>query len=101
MLGRQNPLDHWKDLFGAGSEPSADPRRYPSLDEVRKAFQDLRAETIKILSGLTDADLDTPSECCPPEAKEFVGTYGKCFLIAMVNTATVVNARAFHRMRTA
>src|SRR5947208_38609 len=35
MLGRANPLAHWKEIFGAGSEPSADARRYPSLDETR------------------------------------------------------------------
>ena len=88
MLGRVNPLDHWKSLFGRGSEPSAEATRYPAFDEVKKAFQDLRAQTLKVLSTLTDADLDQPSKACPPELGEFVGTFGQCFLITILNTMT-------------
>lgn len=88
MLGQANPVGHWEGLFGRGSEPSADPTRYPALDEIKKAFQDLRAETLEVLSTLTDADLDQPSKGCPPELREFVGTYGQCFLITILNTMT-------------
>jgi hypothetical protein len=86
MLGRANPLAHWKDLFGFGSEPSAEAKRYPAFEEVKKAFQDLRAETMNVLSTLTDTDLDRPSKSCPPELKEFVGTYGGCFFVMIMNT---------------
>jgi uncharacterized damage-inducible protein DinB len=88
MLGRPNPLAHWKDLFGPGTEPSAAAARYPTFDVVRKAFQDQRAETMKVLNTLTDADLDRQCQDCPPELTQFVGTYGQCFLLAIMHAAT-------------
>jgi hypothetical protein len=86
MLGRANPLGQWRALFGFGSEPSAEPARYPPFDEVLKAFKGLRAETLKVLGTLTDDDLDQPSKDCPPELKQFLGTFGQCFLIPILNT---------------
>lgn len=88
MLGRENPLAHWKELFGNGSEPSAEAARYPTFDVVKKAFLDQRAEVVKVLNTLTDADLDQPSKACPPELKQFVGTYGQCFLLAIMHPMT-------------
>ena len=85
MLGRPNPLADWKEQFGAGSQPKADAKVYPSLFEVRKAFTDARAGTLDILSSLTDADLDKPSKECPPELTEFVGTYGQCLLLLVIH----------------
>lgn len=85
MLGRPNPLAHWKDLFAPGTEPSAEASRYPEYDCVKKAFQNIRTETVSILEELTDADLDQPSKNCPPELQEFVGTYGKCFLLSLIH----------------
>jgi uncharacterized damage-inducible protein DinB len=86
MLGKPNPMEHWKPIFGAGSEPMADPKKYPSFAEAKKAFMDLRAESIEFLNTLSDDDLDKPSAVCPPEAAPFIGTYGKCFMIAIVNS---------------
>jgi hypothetical protein len=86
MLGRPNPLAHWNELFGLGSETSADAGRYPKFEEVRNAFEKLRAETMTVLNTLTDADLDQPSKGCPPEFKEFLGTYARCFLVVIMNT---------------
>jgi DinB family protein len=85
MTGRANPLGKWRPVFGFGSEPTGNAADYPSFAECRKAFEQARAETIKVLSSLSDADLDRASEKCPPEAKEFVGTYGKCFLVMIQN----------------
>ena len=86
MLGRQNPVAHWKELFSIGSEVSGEASRYPAFGEIQKAFQDLRAETLKVLDTLSDADLDQPSKACPPEYKEFLATYAKCFLVVIMNT---------------
>ncbi|HEV3119430.1 MAG TPA: hypothetical protein VGY58_20405, partial [Gemmataceae bacterium] len=46
MLGRPNPVAHWKSLFGIGTEVSSEASRYPTLSEVNKAFQNIRAETL-------------------------------------------------------
>jgi hypothetical protein len=86
MLGRANPLDRWKELFGFGSEPSAEASRYPSYEELKKAFTDLRAQTLDVLGTLADADLDQPSKGCPPEFQGFVGTYAQCLLGLIMNT---------------
>src|SRR5262249_8800263 len=86
MLGRPNPVAHWKGLFGIGSEPLAEASCYPSFDEVQKAFQGIHAETLKLLDTLTDDDLDRPSQACPPEFKGFLGTYAQCFMVTIFNT---------------
>jgi DinB superfamily len=88
MLGKENPVAQWGGIFGRGSEPTADASKYPSFDEVRKKYDEVRAETMKVLDSLTDADLDQPCKACPPEMKEFVGTYGQCFLVLIFNTLT-------------
>jgi uncharacterized damage-inducible protein DinB len=85
MTGRPNPLAEWKELFGAGTQPTADAKAYPSFAEVRKAFTDLRAATLDILGSLTDPDLDRPSKDCPPEYKDFLGTYSGCFTLLIVH----------------
>lgn len=81
MLGRQNPLEHWKELFERGTQPVAEAARYPSFDQVLRAFQEVRAGTLKALETLTDADLDQPSKACPPDLQSFCGTVGQCFLL--------------------
>jgi hypothetical protein len=86
MLGRPNPVAHWKSLFGLGSEVTAEAARYPIFAEVHKAFQNVHAETLKVLDTLSDDDLDRPSKECPPEFKEFLGTYAQCFLVTIFNT---------------
>jgi uncharacterized damage-inducible protein DinB len=86
MLGRENPLDSWTPTFGFGSEPTAVASDYPPFDEVKQTYLNLRAESIKLLDSLTDADLDRASECCPPEAKQFAGTYAQCFMVLIVHT---------------
>lgn len=86
MLGKTNPLAHWKGLFGIGSEPSADASQYPPFDEIKKAFLDLRGKTLKALESMTDADLDRPSLGCPSEFTNLLGTNGQCFMIAILNT---------------
>jgi hypothetical protein len=86
MLGRDNPLDKWKPVFGFGSEPTGVASDYPSFDEVKTAFLGLRAETIKLLDSFTDADLDRTCECCPPESRQLIGTYAQCLMVLILNT---------------
>jgi uncharacterized damage-inducible protein DinB len=83
--GRPIPLAHWKDLFGPGTEPTADASKYPSYDEVRKAWTDVRAEAYRFLDTLTDADLDKPCANCPPELKKFIGTYGQALMLFILH----------------
>jgi uncharacterized damage-inducible protein DinB len=88
MTGRPNPLAHWKELFGPGTEPSAAAARYPSFESLRTAFEDQRSETMRLLATLTDGDLDRPCQDCPPDKAQFIGTYGKCFMMMMLHPMT-------------
>lgn len=76
MLGEPNPLEDWKPIFGDGTEPSADASIYPPFDQVRARFDEMRAHTIKLLDGYTDADLDNKCKNCPAEWEAYFGTYG-------------------------
>jgi uncharacterized damage-inducible protein DinB len=88
MTGRPNPLADWKELFGPGTQPVAEAARYPAFDGLRKAFDDRRAETLRVLDTLTDADLERPSAACPPERQQFMGTYAQCLMMAMLHPLT-------------
>lgn len=79
MRGGTSPFAHWYGTFGRGSCPVADAAAYPPFAEVRRAFDQVRAETLAVLGTLTDADLDRPSQACPPGLEPFVGTVGLCF----------------------
>ncbi len=86
ILGEQNPLLRWKELFGAGSEPVADASRYPSVDEVLREFERVRAGTLQVLSSLTDADLDRPSKA-PADRQQMFGTIGQCLSAVSLHSA--------------
>jgi hypothetical protein len=88
MLGRPNPLESWKELFGNASEPVSDARVYPPYFDTIEAFKRLRGETLEILGTLSDADLDLPSQGCPAEYQKHLGVYAQCFMIALFNTLT-------------
>lgn len=80
ILGTPNPIADWKELFGSGSEPVADPSQYPSLDEILIRFEEIRASTLAALDELSPADLDQPSKA-PAEMKPFFGTIGQCMAV--------------------
>src|SRR5688572_10422806 len=53
MLGEQNPLAHWEDLFD-GADVSEDPGRFPSFDQVLRECRGIRAATISLVDSLTE-----------------------------------------------
>ena len=81
ILGNENPLIKWKEMFGGGSEPVTEADKYLPWDEVRKKFDEIRAQTLNVLEGMSDADLDKPSKNCPPGREELLGKVGGCFLV--------------------
>ena len=87
ILGNENPLIEWKEMFGGGSEPVAEADRYPALDELMKKYEEVRAQTLRVLGDLADEDLDQPSPNCPPDREAFLGTVGKCFMMAALHPA--------------
>lgn len=87
MLGNEHPLESWRELFGAAHGPVDDQSKYPSWDEVRAKADQVRARTLEVLEGLTDADLAKPSKNCPPEREQFFGTIGGCCTVLMLHPA--------------
>ena len=79
ILGKDNPLIRWKEIFGAGSEPVADGEVYPSFDEVWEVCQQTRGETLTLLDSLSEDELDAASKNAPPNREQFFGTARKCF----------------------
>jgi len=77
IFGKPNPLAEWKDIFGQGSQPSADASQYPPFEEILAKFAEVRSDTQKMLETMSDDDLDQPSKV-PDEAKDFFGTVGQC-----------------------
>jgi hypothetical protein len=77
ILGKPNPLPEWKELFGQGSTPVQNAAQYPPFDELLAKFEEVRADTLKLLDTCTDEDLDKPSNA-PEEAKDFFPTVGHC-----------------------
>ena len=97
LFGEPNPVQSWDSLFGGGTEPTDNPSDYPSFDEVRAKFTELRGENMKLLESLSDADLDKPTKNPPKGLEPFFTTYGHTFLTIsqhmMAHRGNVADAR--------
>jgi len=80
LFGEPNPLAHWAPLFSAGSEPSSDPKAYPSFDELLQKYQEARAKNLKLLDEIGDAGLDRPTKKQPKGLEEALATFGKAYM---------------------
>jgi len=87
ILGNENPLVKWKETFGQGGDPATEASQYPLWDEVRQKFNEVRKQTLQVLAGMTEEDLDLPSKNCPPGREAFLGTIGQCFLVLTLHPA--------------
>jgi uncharacterized damage-inducible protein DinB len=79
LAGRDRALPaEWKDLFGMGSEPTDDPSRYPSFDDLRTAMEERRAAVVDWIGGLTAEDLaeslPEPWTTLSPNRAAFINT---------------------------
>jgi len=83
--GDENPLIGWKEMFGGGSEPTANASDYLPWDEVRQKYDEVRERTMRFVEGLSDDDLATPSKNCPPDREQFFGTVGACLLVLILH----------------
>lgn len=78
------PTDHiparFKELFGKGSRPVADPSSYPAPTEIRRVFDSVHAETLEWVRSMSADELDRPTTGDP---HPMFSTKGQC--IAMVS----------------
>ena len=78
MLGNANPLAGWAELFD-GSDTTNDVNQYPPFDSVLARCREIRRETISLLDGFIESDLDKQSEQVPRGYDDYFGTYRQCF----------------------
>ncbi len=57
----QHAPERFRQTFGKGSTPVADPTAYPPISEIRRMFDQLHRESIDLIRGMTDAELDEPT----------------------------------------
>ena len=89
LFGTPNPVEHWKPLFDAGSEPSDDPAVYPPFEEVVREIPRAAQQDIAYVNTLSDADLDRPVKNPPPGLEKPFATVGSALL-------TIALHQAFH-----
>ena len=65
LFGTANPVEHWKPLFDAGSEPSDDPAVYPPFEEVLKKYRELRREDIGLCEHAQRCRFGSPRQKSP------------------------------------
>lgn len=78
ILGKPNRFPELEEPFGMGSQPVADAKAYPPIEDLMAKFEQIRAATLAHLETLSEADLDKPSHA-PPEMAGYFGTIGACF----------------------
>lgn len=77
VLAEPNPLAEWEESFD-GTDVTGDRSQYPSFDEVLAKCRETRAETMTLLSSLSEDDLDKQSAKPPKGFEETFGTYRLC-----------------------
>lgn len=51
----------FREKFGKGSTPLADPSAYPSIADIRAAFDRIQTEALDLIAALSESDLDSPT----------------------------------------
>jgi uncharacterized damage-inducible protein DinB len=97
LLGEPNPVEHWGPLFASGTRATADPGKYPPLDEVLGKYRELRAANLKLLDALGEAGLERPPKWVPSGFEDSMQTAGQALLLIclhnMVHYGQIADAR--------
>lgn len=51
----------FREMFGKGSSPKADPSAYPGIADIRAAFDRIQAEAIELITTMPESDLNRPA----------------------------------------
>jgi hypothetical protein len=86
VVGEEPPLSKWQSMFGRGSKSLADGTQYPSWTELLAEYDKVRARTLEVLAGLSDADLEKPSKA-PPEFAQIFGSIGQCMAMLSLHAS--------------
>ena len=55
----------FRDTFGRGSKPVADPKAYPPIAEIRAEFERIHRESIALIAAMDPRELDAPTSGDP------------------------------------
>jgi hypothetical protein len=55
----------FREMFGKGSTPNANPGAYPPLADVRAAFDRIQAEALDLIASMSESDLNSPAGAEP------------------------------------
>ena len=77
MLGEQQPLAEWEDVFD-GDDVDADLARYPPFDDVLAKCREVRETTLDLITSLSEDALDQRSANVPVGFDDTFGTYRLC-----------------------
>lgn len=88
ISGDANPLEHWAELFGQGTEPKTDPSVYPPYEEVYNDYCQVRARTLKLLDEVGEPGLDQPPKIAPEGMEEFFRTNADVFMVIIMHHQT-------------
>lgn len=81
LYGEENPVAHWKHLFGEGSEPVPNANAYPTFTQIRERYSEFRERTLSILDSLREEDLDRPTKAPPKGREREFATFGSSLLV--------------------
>ena len=87
LFGDPSPIADWQMLFGEHSVPVDDASIYPSFEQIRKTYQQMRERNLNILASLTEADLDKATVAPPPGREKEFSTFGRAFLTLAMHQA--------------
>ncbi len=81
LFGEPNPVEHWRPMFGRGTQPTTDAEAYPPYDELLEKYRGLRAQNLARLDEIGEAGLDLPSAAMSPGSKDVPLTRGQLLLV--------------------
>jgi hypothetical protein len=81
LFGEPNPVEHWRPLFGQGTQPTTDAGAYPPYTEVVKMYRELRAKNLARLDEIGEAGLDQASSAPAPGSQDVMLTRGQLLLL--------------------
>lgn len=75
MEGTPHPFADLQPLFSGKSTPRPDGAGYPPYAQLLDQLKERHAATLKLIRGLSESDLDQPSQAVPPGFEPFFGTW--------------------------
>jgi hypothetical protein len=88
LFGEPNSAEHWRPMFGQGTQPTTDAGAYPPYDEVLAAYRDLRAKNLERLDQIGESGLDESPATMPPGPNDETLTRGQLLLLIALHQMT-------------